>query len=294
MEKLEDLILSYFSPLRPTRLIREKAPRQWITLRRGATSQDIRSHLDGEATIGLWPGPMTRFVAYDIDAHGGDYHDLAEAKAEAACNYLLDAGIEPVVTTTPRNGYHIYVLLDTPVDRDELLFVTRDRGPQIFGDLWYDGKEIDVFPQRKGLRLPCGRGMRLLDPSTLEPLHEDDTADVTNLGRVMGMVTIPATQWVGDVFAGRLDYQLSVDDEGHKTWMYTGEPPASDVPSPKERKPGQTKAKKPKERKPGQTKAKAANDNTRPKRTRRTSRPRHEYSCAVVPKLDEHVHGWNG
>jgi hypothetical protein len=50
---------------------------------------------------------MTRIAAYDIDAHGGDYHDIAVTRAEAACHYLLDAGIEPLVTTTPRHGYHI-------------------------------------------------------------------------------------------------------------------------------------------------------------------------------------------
>ncbi len=141
----------------------------------------VAKHLEGAYSVAVPAPGWVECVTLDIDAHAPSGASRAEvAAAQAQADRVLgdvwaalacDATRRPIVQRTPRGGYHVTFPLTRDGYREG---AQREQAwPAAFAAGWFArhleqaGLELapgvlEVFPSGRALRVPCGRGMRLL------------------------------------------------------------------------------------------------------------------------------------
>jgi hypothetical protein len=143
----------------------------------------VQRHLAGKYSIATTSPGWVEWVALDIDAHPdprlSDIEGRIRAREQAdavlgqvwrvlGCN----AERQPLVMHSPGGGYHVWF----PLTREPV--AGRSPGhnwPAAVARAWFERHLVEagltlapgvleVFPSGRALRLPCGRGMRLLQP----------------------------------------------------------------------------------------------------------------------------------
>lgn len=161
----------------------------------------VAKHLEGAYSVAVPAPGWVQCVTLDIDAHAPSNATRAEvAAAQAQADRVLadvwaalacDAARRPIVQRTPRGGYHVTF----PLTRDGFREGTQREHtwPAAFAAGWFArhleqaGLELapgvlEVFPSGRALRVPCGRGMRLLQatwPDSPESLGLTSCAGTT-------------------------------------------------------------------------------------------------------------------
>jgi hypothetical protein len=167
----------------------------------------VRKHLLGEYDVAFeWPS-WTSLVVFDVDRHLPGGLSAAETHPEIVrvANQQRDEVLEqlaeafgfadrpPVVLQTPNEGYHVYLPLCRGANGEEertwpaaWLREQLEHKLNRHGISLHPGR-LELFPAGTRLRLPCGRGMLLLDPLDLEPVA--GTADQNRYTRRIGPMT---------------------------------------------------------------------------------------------------------
>lgn len=126
---------------------------------RPLSPEALAYHLAGRASIAITAGERTSWVAVDVDAH-----DRAPAEAAADCRRVLEVVGPAVVVSSPGLGYHVWLPLDRPYRRGEMVervaLALRAAGVEVAPG------RVEVLAR---LRAPLGPGSALLDAATLEP-----------------------------------------------------------------------------------------------------------------------------
>lgn len=145
---------------------------RWTDLPKSLGSRVLSDHLLHKTIYGAYPGQRCRFLCYDIDSGLSD--NITFLRVEYAVVWAEENDIKIMISRSPSKGAHIYIFLDAPLSIDQGNALARALGPNIFRDSWQNGKEIDIYPQHKGLRFPAGKGQRLIQTSNLREYELPD------------------------------------------------------------------------------------------------------------------------
>lgn len=130
-----------YRPGHPT--TRKDTDRDWLPM-----PEALRRHFAGDRVIGLHtttPDNMTRWIAFDIDAHGPE--DMAErnhATAMTIADRVRRHGLTPYVfDSNGHGGYHVWAVLPEPTPSENAFAL----GKEIAA-----GLSIETFPKQPRIR----------------------------------------------------------------------------------------------------------------------------------------------
>lgn len=168
---------------------------RWVSCPGKLSAQEVRRHVQQDGIYGIVGGRWTRFLAIDLDLHGGDYivflrqleallgklwgmsrWFLQVADREAEGVHLILPLIRPNRTSVARSWLR-KLLVELNSQNASLAREAREAGMKTLADL-------EIFPDTKrGFRLPCSRGRSLLVDRRLELVQYRgrDVADVVSL-----------------------------------------------------------------------------------------------------------------
>jgi len=122
------------------------------------TDRYIDWHLKGETSIALRGKKETDVLIVDIDNHQGNKKDLYKRFDET----IKEFPNPTFIMESPTGGFHVYYDLVFPLSTEDLNSAVKSK-------LKIQSGEREPFPAlNRGIRLPFGKGMYLLDVDTLK------------------------------------------------------------------------------------------------------------------------------
>lgn len=168
IERFSDLFCSH----RDLKHYSTKSNRGWPEQKRPWGQRTIRSHLEGDQIIGLFPGFGYDLLVFDVDCHNLGEEKLAVEHVLSICD-LIDS--DPLVYTSSQKesgfgGYRVLYFLDQVECRYDILAF----GSRLLRNhkLVVAPGQIEIMALRKPDRLPFGEGSFIVDLPTCEPLYD--------------------------------------------------------------------------------------------------------------------------
>ena len=93
----------------------------YFPVRRPITIEDIKKHLKGEHTVGLYClnyDNTVKWACVDIDAKDTSVPELRRSRYEAKIIYHIFEGFARILESSGRRGYHVWIFFKNPVQAE--------------------------------------------------------------------------------------------------------------------------------------------------------------------------------
>lgn len=146
----------------------ERSKNGWVTKKNSWTKQAIVDHLSQNTIIGLFPDVSYDLLIFDIDNKDTGCSESPESRASKIIKAIY--GDPLVYTSSDSGGLRLCYFLDQEYFREDIY---------AFGvrQLTRSGIDVrsgyvEIMANRKGDRLPFGKGSFVADPTTFEPYYD--------------------------------------------------------------------------------------------------------------------------